>query len=70
MERSSKLHYKQILNISGLGLWKETLFDRVIQAGLWPLPQLSKTFDSKAYLFTEDELYPWRTGKRIEAMKG
>jgi hypothetical protein len=70
MERSSKLHYKQILNISGLGLWKETLFDRVIQAGLWPLPQLSQSFDTQAHLFTEEDMYPWRTGQSIEEVKG
>ncbi|MCD8511545.1 MAG: FAD-dependent monooxygenase [Bacillus sp. (in: Bacteria)] len=34
MEHSHRLHFKHMLNISGLGIWKENLVDRLLQVGL------------------------------------
>jgi 2-polyprenyl-6-methoxyphenol hydroxylase-like FAD-dependent oxidoreductase len=56
---SPRLHYKQILNISGLGMWKETWVDRLRQAGLWPAGKSVDLATKKGYLFTKQQLYPW-----------
>lgn len=61
MERSPKLHYKQILNISGLGLWPDTWTDRLVQAGFLPLLKLPRTFRSQSKLFQDHDMYPWRS---------
>ncbi|WP_273126425.1 FAD-dependent oxidoreductase [Metabacillus sp. HB246100] len=61
MEKDQKLHYKQMLNISGLGLWKESLLDRFIQLGLFPArtSERSEAFFRK-HMFTTAIDYPWR----------
>ncbi|WP_079477970.1 FAD-dependent oxidoreductase [Halobacillus salinus] len=55
------LHVKQMLNISGLGRWDFSLFDRAIQGNILP-PRKKKVSDrqQKKYLFSEKEDYPWR----------
>ncbi|WP_201714919.1 FAD-dependent oxidoreductase [Rossellomorea arthrocnemi] len=61
MERDSISHYKQMLNISGLGMWRETLFDRMIQGGMLPIRHDSLTEEEKtSTAFTEDQDYPWK----------
>lgn len=61
IERDKTLQYKQMLNVSGLGYWPESLRDRLIQAGIMParkedLPDSVKSH----YFYTEKEDYPWR----------
>ncbi|WP_255822176.1 FAD-dependent oxidoreductase [Halobacillus shinanisalinarum] len=62
MYDDDQLHVKQMLNISGLGKWKFTLFDRAIQGSI--LPARSKRVSDRKqrqFLFSEAEDYPWRT---------
>jgi 2-polyprenyl-6-methoxyphenol hydroxylase-like FAD-dependent oxidoreductase len=61
IERDKTLQYKQMLNVSGLGYWPESIRDRLIQAGIMParkedLPDSLK----RHYFYTEKEDYPWR----------
>ncbi|MDE5412740.1 FAD-dependent oxidoreductase [Alkalihalobacterium chitinilyticum] len=59
IEKNSYLHFKQILNISGLGAWKENMFDRLMQAG-FPLAQhLGPSFNQKEHFYTKEDDYPW-----------
>ncbi|WP_223700611.1 FAD-dependent monooxygenase [Sutcliffiella deserti] len=63
------LHIKHMLNISGLGIWKESIIDRAIQTGVVPKRQEDEGFQlDKRHLFTEIEDYPWRGMK--EETKG
>ncbi|WP_046179114.1 FAD-dependent oxidoreductase [Domibacillus tundrae] len=51
------LHYKHMLNISGLGMWKDTLLDRFVQIGLLPggiLPKVKGT----EHQYTEYDDHP------------
>ncbi|WP_347550823.1 NAD(P)/FAD-dependent oxidoreductase [Pseudalkalibacillus hwajinpoensis] len=61
-EYSPVLHYKQMLNTSGLGIWKFNLIDRMKQAGILPVKagvkQISEKRESKV-MFTKDDDYPW-----------
>jgi 2-polyprenyl-6-methoxyphenol hydroxylase-like FAD-dependent oxidoreductase len=58
------LHIKHMLNISGLGIWKESLVDRVIQAGVAPKRKDRDMHEiDRRHLFTEEEDYPWRDHK-------
>ncbi|XXM70675.1 FAD-dependent oxidoreductase [Lysinibacillus sphaericus] len=68
MERDTVSHYKQMLNISGLGLWRETLYDRMIQGGLLPI-RTDRIFCDKEQgctIFTHNQDYPW---KETEALR-
>ncbi|HWO96009.1 MAG TPA: NAD(P)/FAD-dependent oxidoreductase [Bacillus sp. (in: firmicutes)] len=56
-----KLHTKQMLNISGLGIWKETPWDRLVQIGLIPARQtLAAALNVDRYTFTNEDDYPWK----------
>ncbi|MBF0708136.1 FAD-dependent monooxygenase [Alkalihalobacillus hwajinpoensis] len=61
-EHSPLLHYKQMLNTSGLGIWKFNLLDRLKQAGIIPAAigngKLSKHPNEKV-MFTKEDDYPW-----------
>ncbi len=61
-EHSSLLHYKQMLNTSGLGIWKFNLVDRMKQAGLLPAKGgngHNSTKRKERVLFTKNDDYPW-----------
>jgi 2-polyprenyl-6-methoxyphenol hydroxylase-like FAD-dependent oxidoreductase len=61
MERDSISHYKQMLNISGLGMWRETLYDRMVQGGVLPIRKDSLTEEEKSNTkFTVVQDYPWK----------
>ncbi|WP_408009904.1 FAD-dependent oxidoreductase [Pseudalkalibacillus sp. A8] len=60
--RNSKLHFKQMLNTSGLGIWRFTLMDRMKQIGLLPHFLGSRSispYEQEKHFFTEIENYPW-----------
>ncbi|MTD32089.1 NAD(P)/FAD-dependent oxidoreductase [Planomicrobium sp. YIM 101495] len=61
MEEDPILHFKQMLNISGLGIWKENVRDRFIQGGLMPIRQktLEEELKELKYFSPEDD-YPWK----------
>ncbi|MDN4523714.1 FAD-dependent oxidoreductase [Fictibacillus fluitans] len=55
----SHLHFKQMLNISGMGMLPFTIGDRLQQAGI-PAPVKRKLKRSKkSYYFAQEEDYPW-----------
>jgi 2-polyprenyl-6-methoxyphenol hydroxylase-like FAD-dependent oxidoreductase len=61
MTNDPKLHTKQMLNISGLGLWKETPWDRLVQIGLLPARQSFKSgWKAQMHTFTNKDDYPWK----------
>lgn len=61
MEEDQFLHYKQMLNISGLGIWKENARDRLIQSGILPRRKGGPTLDMKERnLFAKEDDYPWK----------
>ncbi|KIL47218.1 FAD-dependent monooxygenase [Jeotgalibacillus soli] len=61
MEKDKILHYKQMLNISGLGEWKENVHDRLVQGGFIPLRKRDISEKEKAgYVYTADDDYPWK----------
>ncbi|MDE4084192.1 NAD(P)/FAD-dependent oxidoreductase [Planococcus maritimus] len=61
MEEDPILHFKQMLNVSGLGLWKENVRDRFIQGGFMPVRAKELPEDTKElkYYKPEDD-YPWK----------
>ena len=61
MEEDPILHFKQMLNVSGLGLWKENVRDRFIQGGFMPVraKELPKDTKELKYYKPEDD-YPWK----------
>lgn len=61
MEEDPILHFKQMLNVSGLGMWKESFRDRFIQGGIIPvrLRDLPKESKELRYYTREDD-YPWK----------
>ncbi|WP_271854261.1 FAD-dependent oxidoreductase [Planococcus maritimus] len=61
MEEDPILHFKQMLNVSGLGLWKENVRDRFIQGGFMPVRAKELTAGTKElkYYKPEDD-YPWK----------
>lgn len=61
MEEDPILHFKQMLNVSGLGMWKENVRDRFIQGGIIPvrLRDLPKRSKELRYYTREDD-YPWK----------
>ncbi|MEK3855881.1 NAD(P)/FAD-dependent oxidoreductase [Cytobacillus sp. FSL H8-0458] len=61
IERDKTLQYKQMLNVSGLGYWPESLWDRLIQAGMLPARKTElSAADKSHYFYTEQEDYPWK----------
>ncbi|OMF56556.1 FAD-dependent oxidoreductase [Paenibacillus sp. FSL R5-0490] len=61
IERDKTLQYKQMLNVSGLGYWPESLWDRLIQAGMLPARKTELSASDKShYFYTEKEDYPWK----------
>ena len=66
MEEDAVLHFKQMLNVSGLGMWKENFRDRFIQGGIMPV----RTADLKPAVkelkyYTKNDDYPWK----VEGLK-
>lgn len=59
------LGFKQMLNISGLGLWHLSLSDYLVQAGLLPARKSSllKNDFIQRYLFDNKDDYPWKWKK-------
>ncbi|MFC7319331.1 FAD-dependent oxidoreductase [Halobacillus campisalis] len=56
-----QLHVKQMLNISGLGRWNFSLFDRAIQGSVLPVRRKRiKDHTQQKQLFSEAEDYPWK----------
>ncbi|MGI2329539.1 FAD-dependent oxidoreductase [Planococcus sp. YIM B11945] len=61
MEEDPILHFKQMLNVSGLGMWKENVRDRFIQGGLMPVRPTALPADFKELkYFTKEDDYPWK----------
>jgi hypothetical protein len=48
-----------MVNISGLGMAKESLADRVLQLGVWPKRQLPTSLQTPIEWFSEATDYPW-----------
>jgi 2-polyprenyl-6-methoxyphenol hydroxylase-like FAD-dependent oxidoreductase len=66
IEQDPILHFKQMLNISGLGMWQDSLKDRMIQGGLLPKRNMPLTQEEKAAkLFSEREDYPWKWKEQL-----
>lgn len=62
MEEDPILHFKQMLNVSGLGMWKENVRDRFIQGGIMPIRNKDLAADTKELrYFTREDDYPWKT---------
>ncbi|AZB44357.1 FAD-dependent monooxygenase [Bacillus sp. FJAT-42376] len=56
------LHTKQMLNVSGLGLWKESLYDRLVQIGFLPVRKASSLKHlQREFMFTRALDYPWNS---------
>jgi hypothetical protein len=65
MTDDEKLHTKQMLNISGLGIWKESFVDRLIQIGLMPARSIQNIeLLHTRYMFTYENDYPWEAKGR------
>lgn len=61
MEEDPILHFKQMLNVSGLGMWKENIRDRFIQGGIMPIRMKDLASGTKELkYYTEKEDYPWK----------
>lgn len=61
MEEDPVLHFKQMLNVSGLGMWKENFRDRFIQGGIMPVRNTGLKPDKKELkYYTKDDDYPWK----------
>jgi len=61
MEEDPVLHFKQMLNVSGLGMWKESVRDRFIQGGMMPTRKKELPKEQKEMkLFTAEDDYPWK----------
>ncbi|AGX02703.1 MULTISPECIES: NAD(P)/FAD-dependent oxidoreductase [Bacillus] len=62
IERDKKLQFKQMLNISGLGFWQESLLDRAIQIGMLPAREKKLSpAEKESYFYKEKDDYPWKT---------
>ncbi|ANU23979.1 FAD-dependent oxidoreductase [Planococcus donghaensis] len=62
MEEDPILHFKQMLNVSGLGMWKENVRDRFIQGGIMPVRMKDLPKDRKELkYYTPEDDYPWKT---------
>jgi hypothetical protein len=66
MTEDEKLHTKQMLNISGLGIWKESFYDRLVQIGMLP-PRTLQNIEllHTRYMFTYENDYPWEVKGRF-----
>lgn len=60
IQQNKRLHFKQMLNISGLGEWEETLTDRFAQAGILKPKRLTNNFNQADYFYTKKDDYPWK----------
>jgi 2-polyprenyl-6-methoxyphenol hydroxylase-like FAD-dependent oxidoreductase len=61
MEEDPVLHFKQMLNVSGLGMWKESVRDRFIQGGMMPTRKKDLPIEKKEMkLFSSEDDYPWK----------
>ncbi|WP_017381132.1 FAD-dependent oxidoreductase [Paenisporosarcina sp. TG-14] len=61
MEEDPVLHFKQMLNVSGLGMWKESVRDRFIQGGMMPTRKKDLSVAKKEMkLFSAEDDYPWK----------
>lgn len=61
MEEDPVLHFKQMLNVSGLGMWKESVRDRFIQGGVMPTRKKELPSEKKEMkLFSAEDDYPWK----------
>ncbi|WP_100332556.1 FAD-dependent oxidoreductase [Bacillus xiapuensis] len=60
IEQIQRLHFKQMLNISGLGMWKDTLTDRLVQTGALSGRFLPEVTRQDSYFFDDEEERPWR----------
>lgn len=61
MEEDPILHFKQMLNVSGLGMWKENVRDRFIQGGIMPVRLRNLPNDKKELrYYTQEDDYPWK----------
>lgn len=61
MEEDPVLHFKQMLNISGLGIWKENVRDRFVQGGLMPIRQKTLEEEQRELkYFSKEDDYPWK----------
>ncbi|RBW69510.1 FAD-dependent oxidoreductase [Bacillus taeanensis] len=58
-ENNSLLHFKQMLNTSGLGIWYFSLKDRLKQLNIIPYFVNKEIKNQKSYFFTEEDDYPW-----------
>jgi 2-polyprenyl-6-methoxyphenol hydroxylase-like FAD-dependent oxidoreductase len=66
MEEDAVLHFKQMLNVSGLGMWKENFRDRFIQGGIMPVRTTDLEPDKKELkYYTKNDDYPWK----VEGLK-
>ncbi|WP_347321291.1 NAD(P)/FAD-dependent oxidoreductase [Rossellomorea sp. RS05] len=66
MEKDRVSQFKQMLNISGLGMWRETLYDRMVQGGLFPLRTSFLSKEEKlGASFTEEQDYPWKEKEEL-----
>ncbi|AEI45469.1 FAD-dependent oxidoreductase [Paenibacillus mucilaginosus] len=59
IERSPYLHYKYMLNVSGLGLWPDSPADLMRQAGLWPDRRSLSEEERLRMRFSDKDDYPW-----------
>ncbi len=67
MERDTVSQYKQMLNISGLGMWRETIFDRMVQGGLLPIRSSVLTEEEKLKTkFTQSQDFPWKGKEELK----
>ncbi|PSL51129.1 2-polyprenyl-6-methoxyphenol hydroxylase-like FAD-dependent oxidoreductase [Salsuginibacillus halophilus] len=65
MENNARLHFKQMLNVSGLGLWKSNIFDYMMHMGLPPGLARGRKLPARRqqkHIFTEADDYPWQAG--------
>ena len=61
MEEDPVLHFKQMLNVSGLGMWKESVRDRFIQGGMMQTRKKDLSVAKKEMkLFSAEDDYPWK----------
>ncbi|MBM7633618.1 FAD-dependent oxidoreductase [Geomicrobium sediminis] len=61
MEERPLLHFKQMLNVSGLGYYKANLFDWFNHLDVLPTNNRSSIYPKqKRHFYTEQDDYPWR----------
>ncbi|WP_028784078.1 FAD-dependent oxidoreductase [Thalassobacillus devorans] len=61
MFEDDRLHVKQMLNTSGLGMWNFSIVDRAIQGSVLPVRKKKVSNNrQKRYIFDENDDYPWK----------